>query len=146
MLEVLKSHRLTLLKVLITLQIAFLGFLFFQAVADDRYFLVNEDEVINYCSAKVFSEVQSLRAEGCIEENVSRIGDMNWYGPGYSILYGTAKIFFGNSLSLFVKIHFALTLVSILIIFFLPVSLENRLLSVSTLIFTEQFTGYIFTY
>lgn len=146
MVEVLESHRLTLLKVLITLQIAFLGFLFLQAVADNHYFLAYEDEVINYCSAKVFSETQSVRAESCIEENVSRIGEMNWYGPGYSVIYGTSKMLFGNSLSLFIKIHFVLALISILIIFFLPVTLENRLLSVSVLIFTEQFTGYIFTY
>ncbi len=146
MVEVLESHRLTLLKLLITLQIAFLVFLFFQTVADDHYFLAYEDEVINYCSAKVFSETYSVRAESCIEENVSKIGEMNWYGPGYSVIYGISKMLFGNSLSLFIKIHFVLALISILIIFFLPVPLENRLLSVSVLIFTEQFTGYIFTY
>lgn len=145
--EVLKSHRLLLLKLLITLQIVFLGFLFFQAVADGRYFLIHEDEVINYCSAKVFSETGSVRAESCISENVSRIGEMNWYGPGYSIMYGAMRLMFDQSPSLFIKIHFTFALITIiLILFFLPISLEDRLLSGSILIFTEQFTGYIFTY
>ncbi|CAN5458145.1 hypothetical protein BH10BAC4_BH10BAC4_15810 [soil metagenome] len=144
--EVLKSQRLLFLKVLFSLQIAFLAFLFFQAVSDNHYYLVNEDEVINFCSAKVFSETGSVRAEGCIAENVSRIGEMNWYGPGYSIIYGAAKKFFGDSPALFIKIHFVWALFTLAIIFLLPVSLEDKLLSGCVLLFAEQFTGYIFTY
>lgn len=146
MLEVLKSQRLLLLKVLIALQISFLTFLFFRAVSDNRYYLAYEDEVINYCSAKVFSETGSVRAEGCITEDVSRIGQMNWYGPGYAVMYGASQDFFGEDPTLFIKIHFVLALLSITIIFFIPSSLESRLLFCSALLFTEQFTGYIFTY
>lgn len=79
--DVVKSHRLFLLKLLLAVQVGFLGYLLFSAIHDGHYFLAHEDEVINFCSAKIFSETGSLRAEGCIAEDVSRIGQMNWYGP-----------------------------------------------------------------
>ena len=146
MLEVVKSQRLWILKLLLAVQLLLLGYLFFSAIGEDRYFVAHEDEVINFCSAKLFSETCSVQAEGCITEDVSRIGRMNWYGPGYHLLYGSMRSLFGDSPTLFIQLHFAFALVTVLMVFFLPVPVEIKLLIANTLVFTQQFTSYIFTY
>jgi hypothetical protein len=145
-LEEVKSHQLLILKLLLMLQIGYLAFQFFRATSDGRYFPAHEDEVINYCSARLFSETGSVRAEGCIAEDVSPIGQMNWYGPGYPFIYGTFQSVFGDHPTLFIQLHFVFVLISLAMIFLLPISLESRLLASIALLFTEQFTAYIYTY
>ena len=144
--EVVKSQRLWILKLLLAAQLLLLSYLFFSAIGDGRYFVAHEDEVINFCSAKLFSETGSVRAEGCITEDVSRIGRMNWYGPGYHLLYGSMRNIFGDSPTLFIQLHYAFALLTVLLVLFLPVPVENKLLIATALIFTQQFTSYIFTY
>ena len=144
--EVVKSQRLWILKLLLAAQLLLLSYLFFSAIGDGRYFVAHEDEVINFCSAKLFSETGSVQAEGCITEDVSRIGRMNWYGPGYHLLYGSMRNIFGDSPTLFIQLHFVFALLTVLLVFFLPVAVESKLLIANALIFTHQFTSYIFTY
>ena len=144
--EVVKSQRLWILKLLLAAQLLLLSYLFFSAIGDGRYFVAHEDEVINFCSAKLFSETGSVRAESCITEDVSRIGRMNWYGPGYHLLYGSMRNIFGDSPTLFIQLHYAFALLTVLLVLFLPVPVENKLLIANALIFTQQFTSYIFTY
>lgn len=145
-LEVVKSQRLWSLKLVLIIQIGFLSYLFFSATREGRYFLAHEDEVINYCSAKLFSETGSIQAEGCITEDVSQIGKMNWYGPGYTVIYGSLRNLFGDYTTLFIQIHFAFAGMALLIIGLLPASGENKLLIANSLLFTEQFASTIFTY
>ncbi len=144
--DVVKSHRLFLLKLLLAIQVGFLGYFLFTAIHDGHYFLAHEDEVINFSSAKLFSETGSLRAEGCIAEDVSRMGQMNWYGPGYSLLYGSLRNMFGDHVVLFIQLHGVFALITLVLIYFLPSSTENRLLMASAIVFTNAFTAYIFTY
>lgn len=146
MMEVVKSQRLLLLNLVLAIQIGFLSYLFFSATREGRYFLAHEDEVINYCSAKLFSETGSIHAEGCITEDVSRIGKMNWYGPGYTVIYGLLRTLLGDHTTLFIQIHFAFAWMTLLVIFLLPASGENQLLIANSLLFTEQFASTIFTY
>src|SRR5579859_2848580 len=57
------------------------------------YYLAHEDETIFYNSARLFAQTGSVRAEDCINETVAKVWQCNWYGPMYSIFYGTiAKI------------------------------------------------------
>lgn len=144
--EVVKSQRLWILKLLLAAQLLLLSYLFFSAIGDGRYFVAHEDEVINFCAAKLFSETGSVQAEGCITEDVSRIGRMNWYGPGYHLLYGSMRNLFGDSPTLFIQLHFAFALLTVLMVFFLPVPVENKLLIANALVSTQQFASYIFTY
>lgn len=144
--DVVKTHRLLLLKLLLAIQVGFLGYLLFSSIRDGHYFLAHEDEAINYCSAKVFSETGSVRAEGCIAEEVSRIGQMNWYGPGYAVFYGSLLSIFGDIPTLFIKLHAASALLSLMLIFALPISGEQKLLMATITTFTQTFTAYIFTY
>ncbi|HRI80607.1 MAG TPA: hypothetical protein PLR06_13830, partial [Cyclobacteriaceae bacterium] len=141
-----KSHRLWILKLMLLGQVVLLFGLVYRATGDGRYFLVHEDEVINFCSAIVFDETTSVRAEGCINENVSSIGQMNWYGPGYSVFYGSLRGIFGDAPYLFVWIHFILAMATLGLVFLLHGNLENRLLMANALAFTWQYSAYIFTY
>jgi hypothetical protein len=126
--------------------VAFLTYRMINAVGDGRFFLLHEDEVIYYCSAKLFAATNSLRAESCIDENVSRIGQVNWYGPGYNIGYGLVFKIFGVRPALFPWIHYFLALASLAIIFLCPISLESKLLCALSLSIAPQFGMYVFTY
>ncbi len=78
-------------KVLLRLNACFLFLLLlFVAYAfyKHRYFIVEEDEGIYYNNARLFSETGSVKAFDCIDENVSKVGGTNWYGPMYHILHG----------------------------------------------------------
>jgi hypothetical protein len=116
------------------------------AAGDGKIFLLHEDEVIYYCSAKLYAETNSVQAEGCIAEDVSPIGKMNWYGPGYHLLYGAIVKIYGNHHALFPWIHFALAMGIIALVFMLPVSLDIKFLIAITLSLTEQYAVYIFSY
>ena len=119
---------------------------FLRAVNDDQYFLVHEDETIFYGSAQVFAGSQSLQAESCIFEDVSKFGKFNWYGPGYNAVYGSVQLLFGHSWSLFIRFHFALALLVILLVLLIPIDWESKLLVAGALLISETFSGYIFSY
>lgn len=118
----------------------------FSAFGDSQFFLLHEDEVIYYCSAKLFAATNSVQAESCIWEMVSPIGSMNWYGPGYHIVYGTLFKVFGNHPAVFPWFHLFLAAASIALIFLCPIPLESRLLAALSFLLTPQFSAYIFTY
>jgi hypothetical protein len=144
--EVLKSQHLLTLKLLLLVQLVVLVSLYTSAVYDGRYFVAHEDEVINFCSARLFSETGSVRAEGCIAEDVSKIGMMNWYGPGYHLIYGSFQKLFGDGPALFIHLHFVFALLAAGGLFFLPLPTGPKLLAANTLVFSQQFNAYIFTY
>jgi hypothetical protein len=118
----------------------------FSVTANEEYFVAHEDEVIYYGSAKLFAETGSLQAESCINEDVSPIGKINWYGPGYNVVYGSLVKVFGNTNSLFIKFHLALVLMALLIVLVLQGNMESNLLAANIFLMTEQFTSYIFSY
>lgn len=123
-----------------------LGMEFFQAIKQDAYFVAHEDEVIYYRSAKVFAETGSMQAESCINEDVSPIGKFNWYGPGYNAVYGSLLRMAGSSNALFIKFHFVLAVLTIVVVLLLNLPWESKLLAASILLTTEQLTCYIFSY
>jgi hypothetical protein len=117
-----------------------------KAAGDGKFFLLHEDEVIYYCSGKLFSATNSLRAEGCIAEKVSAVGQMNWYGPGYNIVYGTLFKITGIQPAAFPWFHFLLAMGILILIFFLPIELEFRFVLAICLAATQQFCVYIYTF
>ncbi len=144
--DAIQKRRIFILGFVFIALVGTLGVHVFNAVGDGKYFLLHEDEVIYYCSGKLFAATNSVRAEGCIDENVSRIGEMNWYGPGYSIIYGTVFKVFGDGPTVFIWFNVALAAGCIILLFFLQTSLENRLIIINCLMLTQQFNVYIFTY
>jgi hypothetical protein len=129
--------------------VAIIGIHFFwisKAAGDGKFFLLHEDEVIYYCSAKLFSATNALQAESCIDENVSRIGKMNWYGPGYNVVYGTVFKITGTHQAVFPWFHFILAMGMIGVLFLFPVKLELKLLVAIGLSVTQQFCVYIYTF
>ena len=115
-------------------------------VGDGKYFLQHEDEAIYYCSAKLFAETNSIQAEGCNFEDVSPIGKINWYGPGYHVLYGTLFKIFGEHPPVFQWFHYLLSLVIVGLILTLPLNLELRLAYATAIALTQQFFVYVFTF
>jgi hypothetical protein len=87
-----------------------------------------------------------LQAESCIDEDVSPIGKFNWYGPGYNAVYGSLLRTAGPSNALFIKFHFVLAVLTILVTLFLNLPWESKLLAASILLITEQLTCYIYSY
>ena len=138
--------RLAVLALLAIAAFLSLSWEFLETIKDDAYFVAHEDEVIYYGSAQLFAETQSLQAESCIAEDVSKIGKFNWYGPGYNMVYGTLKMVFGNANSLFIRFHFVLACFMLAIVFFLQLPMEDRLLLAGILLISEQFTVYIYSY
>jgi len=127
-------------------QVVLLFSLTYRAIGDGQYFLAHDDEVINYCSAILFDETGSVRAEGSINEDVSRVGQMNWYGPGYTIFYGSLRAIFGDAPYLFVWINLVLAMLTLGLVYFQNGNSENKLRMTNALAFTWQFSAYIFTY
>ena len=144
--EVVKSYRLLILKLMLLGQIILLFSLVYRATGDGKYYPAHDDEIINYCSAILFDETGSVRAQGSINEDVSSIGQLNWYGPGYAAFYGSMRRVFGEAPYLFIWIHFVLALVTLGLIYFLPGPSESKLLMANSLVFTWQYSAYIFTY
>ncbi|MFZ6013259.1 MAG: hypothetical protein ACOYXT_23150 [Bacteroidota bacterium] len=140
------KRRIFALKIVFLIVIGALAYLFAQSAGDGKLFIHHEDEVIYYCSGKLFAETGSVQAEGCIEEMVSAIGSMNWYGPGYSVIYGLLTKVFGEAPARLIQFHFGFALIALLVILTFPTSLEKRLSIAIALVLTEQFTLYIFTY
>lgn len=117
-----------------------------QALGDGKFFLTHEDEVIYYCSAKLFADTNAVQAESCIEEKVSLIGNMNWYGPGYHIVYGLLFKIFNHHSATFPWFHVILGLATIATIFVFPIRMEFRLITAIAVLFSHQFNVYKFTY
>jgi hypothetical protein len=138
--------RIGVLIAFIAITVSSLTVEFFNAIQGDSYFVAHEDEVIYYGSAQLFAETGSLQAESCITEDVSPIGQFNWYGPGYNAVYGSLKKLFGSHHSLFIRFHFFLAMLILVLVFLLPRSLEDNLLTAAIFLITEQFTCYIFSY
>jgi hypothetical protein len=138
--------RLAVLALLVIAAFLSLSWEFQEAIKDDAYFVAHEDEVIYYGSAQLFAETQSLQAESCIAEDVSKVGKFNWYGPGYNVVYGTLKMVFGNANSLFIRFHFVLACLILVIVFLSHLPMEDKLLLAGILLISEQFTVYIYSY
>jgi hypothetical protein len=126
--------------------VALTVFFLFTQVFDGKYFPENEDESIYYNSAKLFQETNSLKSPTCNSELRSKIGDFHWYGPGYHVIYGSFVKIFGFSNPNFIIFHFILFLLSIASVFFIPISLNQKLSFL--VIFLSSFAAmpFIFTY
>lgn len=138
--------RIIFLSLLLALNVGSLTYWAVLAAGDGRFFLLHEDEVIYYGSAQLFADTNSVRAESCIEEKVSPVGMMNWYGPGYNISYGILFKLFGSHPAAFPWFHYGLSLAILLAVFIFPFSIEQRLILASGIGFSQQLGIYIFTF
>ncbi len=74
------------------------------------------DEVPYYNSSKIFASKFSLKSTGMIEEEVSKLSESDWYGPGYPLLYGSFRIILGNADKSFIYTNIILIFAILLII------------------------------
>lgn len=54
-----------------------------------------QDDTIYFTSAKQFSINQTCYGNSIIDFNYSKVGEFNWYGPGYHLIYGSLSCIFG---------------------------------------------------
>ncbi len=53
------------------------------------------DDTIYFNAARQFSEYQTIYGNAIINFDHSKIGEFNWYGPGYHLMYGIPSLIFG---------------------------------------------------
>ena len=77
-----------------------------------------EDETIHFNSCRSFIETGSLKAYSFFELNYSKIGEFNWYGPGYTLFYGgIGKIFGFHHGKVIIISHFILLFFSLFVVY-----------------------------
>jgi hypothetical protein len=81
-----------------------------------HFLAFNEDETIYYSGAKVFAEVNSVKARAMIAENVSTFFEADWYGIFYPIFFGGIMKITGTSYKAFIAINILLYLLIAFII------------------------------
>ncbi|HTA83598.1 MAG TPA: hypothetical protein VK783_11705 [Bacteroidia bacterium] len=112
----------------------------------NKYYVAGEDEVIYYNGAKLFSETGSIRATECNTEDVSKLGQCNWYGPMYNIFYGSIARVFGMHNYNFLIINLACFLSIVLLIAYSTLNQEVKLLIICSLLALHSVITYIFTF
>ena len=144
--NVLKWNQIKIFKWLLGILLGSLATLMIWKIADGHYFLKHEDEAIYYGCAKLFASTNSVQAAGCNVEDVSPVGRINWYGPGFHVVYGTLFKIFGPSPIVFTWFHFLLALLSLVLIMKIPVAMELRITFALAFALSQQFISYIFTF
>jgi hypothetical protein len=115
-------------------------------VCDGRFFPDNEDESIFYNSAKLFQETNSFKSPTCNSELRSKIGEFHWYGPAYHLIYGFVAKLFGFNNTYFIKFHFFVFFLSILAIFFIPITFIDKISFLVLYLSSFISIPFIFTY
>jgi hypothetical protein len=103
-----------------------------------------EDETIHFNSCRSFIETGSLKAHSFFELNYSKIGEFNWYGPGYSILYGGIGNIFGfHHGKVIIIFHFILLLFALFIIYIYE---KQKGIWIGIFLLLSGSIPYLFTY
>jgi hypothetical protein len=132
--------------VYIIIVVLLVSFSFFQGLLKGGYYPVYEDEMIYYNSAKLFMETNSTKAFTCINEQRSAVGEYNWYGPSYHIIYGGIAKLFGFNQNMFIVFNYILFILTISISFLINTTLRNKLLFTAILISSYSAFTYLFSY
>lgn len=109
------------------------------AFSKGHYFVAEPDECTYFNSARIFSEANSVVGPVATEGKTSIIGNCNWYGPMYSILYGTIAKVFGVSVYDFIVFNVFCLACALLLIYRAGFDKQIRLL-----IITSYMSGYVF--
>lgn len=105
-----------------------------------------EDETTYVNVAKLFYETNSLKSIDISSEDVSKIGEFNWYGPGYGLFYGSIAKVVRSSNLFFPIINFVLLIGVMLSINFMSVSNDQKNKIRLALLICPPFLEYTFTY
>ncbi len=111
-----------------------------------RYFVAEPDECTYYNSARLFNEAGSISAPIAVNEDVSPIGQCNWYGPMYPLLYGLITKVFGFHVYNFLVLNILCFLGAILVIYRSNFELQTKLLISTAFLSCYVFVVYIFQF
>lgn len=134
------------LKIYIILIICFVVGVFFYIMVEGEYFPTYEDEIYLVTSTQQYFETNSTKATFTINESLSVIGEYNYYGPGYNIIYGVLAKIFGYNLLFFIVFHFISFLITIFLLWQLPFNKIKSLFLICIYISTYVAFTFIFTY
>ncbi len=115
-------------------------------VIGDKYFITYQDEANYYNCGDLFSKTYSFKATIIFSEKSSIIGQMNWYGPCYHLIYGIPAILFGfhNTLNIIVNV---LIFIISLIVFWFTINDKIHSVFLFFILFSSYFLiFYSFTY
>jgi hypothetical protein len=145
MISMIKNREATLKFIIAAFALLFL-ILMGYAFLNGSYHLADEDEAIYYNGARSFSETGSVRATECNTENVSKIWQCNWYGPMYTMFYGSiAKIAGVHNYNFLIANILILAIIMVLIMR-ANFEHETKLLIVCSFLALYAFVGYAFTF
>lgn len=91
--------------------------LFFIYAISKPVIFTHEDESIYLLSSKCFAYTNSIKATDFIDDKVSKIGECNWYGPFYQIVFGFFMKFTTTDSVFFIWFNAFCVLLIIVIIF-----------------------------
>ena len=123
--------------------ICFILFMFFN---NRDLFLSYQDEVINYNSARSYSETNNLKAVNSIAEQRSIKGGFNWYGPSYVLIYGNLAKVFGFSTSIFLYFNLCLFFINLWIINNFNFDKRKKQIFTSVFLMSYSSFSFIFTF
>src|ERR1700722_15686329 len=102
------------------------------------------DEILFYQSSLMIGNYNSLKASIVLDELVSKIFAVDYYGPGYPLFFGTIyKLMCHNQIS-FIYTNFILLIGTIFILFKMQISLEDKKWISLILLLSTPILIYIF--
>lgn len=123
-------------------------FYFYKALVIGPYLPSRADPIAYYLDIKGFYETGSIVSPYIIDEGVSKIAEVGFHGPGYTIFYGIlAKIFgFHQHLMLYINILLMAGIIyAILRTKFLSQTNKYALLTIELAYFTTLWNNFAFT-
>lgn len=82
-----------------------MAILIFRFALSPDFMPTHPDETLYYSGAKVFAEINSVKARSTIFENVSAVLEADWYGIFYPIVYGLGMKVIGVSGKAYIMIN-----------------------------------------
>lgn len=104
------------------------------------------DEVPYYNSSKVFAHQFSLKSTQLVEEEVSKITESDWYGPGYPIIYGSLRILMADFDESFIIANFFFICIVLVIISNFGIAETDRKWLYLVVLLCPSFVNYAFMF
>lgn len=130
---------------------AFIAFIvvtvvFINIISSKDVFPSHIDESSYFSGAKVFAETGSLKSFSSINEERSKIGEYNWYGPVINYIYGGIAKVFGFNNYYFLIINYSFYFLSFFFIKLLSESWNQFFRFSAIFVSTYASSVFIFTY
>lgn len=121
-----------------------LSILIWKAFQRNQYFVAEPDECIYYNSARLFCETGSVSAPVAVNGQTSVIGQCDWYGPMYHLLYGGVAKLFGFSIYNFLIVNILCFIGILALVYTTAFDTETKLYITAAFMSSYVFIAYMF--